>query len=311
MMTMTINRLVRLIARPAMQALVYAALISTSGWSYAQSDKDEPTWYQVEVVIFERLSGNQGPDKETWPKDVALAYPTNWQKLITPEQAQNLAPLLEPNAATTMASSSAYDLAAWGDAPPVYRAAEKPEFAFVHLPQSARTLNESTGAVDRNRIMRVLFHEAWRQPIVAAEEAPAIIINGGNRYERHQELEGTISLSISRYLHVHTNLWFTQFIPNYGQESEHWPALPPIPERREQLPEATASTVDFTSKTSVWDLNSTLNSEYANLVDEPFLINEIFTLKQTRRMRSGELHYIDHPNMGMLIKIDPYKPDTE
>ena len=31
-------------------------------------------------------------------------------------------------------------------------------------------------------------------------------------------------------------------------------------------------------------------------------------LKQARTMRSGELHYLDHPRMGILVRIDPLPP---
>ena len=31
-------------------------------------------------------------------------------------------------------------------------------------------------------------------------------------------------------------------------------------------------------------------------------------LKQARTMRSGELHYLDHPRMGVLVRIDPLPP---
>ena len=31
------------------------------------------------------------------------------------------------------------------------------------------------------------------------------------------------------------------------------------------------------------------------------------TLRETRRMRSGELHYLDHPRFGVLVRITPYE----
>ena len=32
-----------------------------------------------------------------------------------------------------------------------------------------------------------------------------------------------------------------------------------------------------------------------------------FELKESRRMRSGELHYFDHPVFGMLLRATPYE----
>ncbi len=266
-------------------------LLFLSLWSHGapEEPQGEIDWYQVEVVLFERLSGNESGDPEAWPKDITLDYPATWRKL------------------SSSSDSSAVDAG--------------PEPAFVLLPESERTLNESTGAIADDRAMRVLFHEAWRQPIKPIDEAVPIIIRGGNNYEEHTELEGSIQLSISRYLHVHTDLWLTQFVPNYGQESEHWPSLPDVPKRQPALPPVDVSTnldtgaLDLSDSQSAWELDAapidaTPIDEYTSLIEQPFLIKEIVTLQQTRRMRSGELHYIDHPRLGMLIKIDNYNTAT-
>jgi hypothetical protein len=31
-------------------------------------------------------------------------------------------------------------------------------------------------------------------------------------------------------------------------------------------------------------------------------------LREQRRMRSGELHYLDHPKFGVLARVDPIQP---
>lgn len=35
------------------------------------------------------------------------------------------------------------------------------------------------------------------------------------------------------------------------------------------------------------------------------------TIKQTRRMRSNELHYLDHPMLGVMVKVVPIKNELE
>lgn len=38
---------------------------------------------------------------------------------------------------------------------------------------------------------------------------------------------------------------------------------------------------------------------------------QLYRLQQSRRMRSTELHYLDHPVLGMIIRVSPYeKPGT-
>ena len=44
---------------------------------------------------------------------------------------------------------------------------------------------------------------------------------------------------------------------------------------------------------------------------QPDLSRDDFAvLSESRRMRSNELHYVDHPHMGVLINITPFEPDA-
>ncbi|MBX2847518.1 MAG: peptidoglycan binding protein CsiV [Acidiferrobacterales bacterium] len=209
------------------------------------------------------------------------------------------------------------------------------------------TLNDTDKilAGERRRIARrsgyrVLFHEAWRQPLIPADESASILITGGDKIESHFELEGSIKLSLSRFLHIETNLWRNFFVPNYGQELAYWPALPDVPEPI-KTPNIDLMTVNVSdsdifsnntaderfqfntsydsqrSESLNLDLNTDLDSKAANnsilgleqnlQLETANLVNEIFTLRQKRRMRSQELHYIDHPRLGILVKIIPYE----
>ena len=42
--------------------------------------------------------------------------------------------------------------------------------------------------------------------------------------------------------------------------------------------------------------------------NEPADAGPYMQLKQARTLRSGELHYLDHPRMGVLVRIDPLPP---
>ena len=53
-----------------------------------------------------------------------------------------------------------------------------------------------------------------------------------------------------------------------------------------------------------------LETDLRLVEDHPYAAWEpgtrVFPLRQSRRMRSGELHYIDHPRMGILVLVTPY-----
>lgn len=147
---------------------------------------------------------------------------------------------------------------------------------FTMLPASERLLNSQAATLAKSGSYTLLFHQAWRQMIQAPKTN--ILITGGHSFNDHQELEGNISLSVGQFLKLQTNLWLTQFVPAGTPVTEAWPELP-------SLPNALATEADK---------------------PQEFLIKRIVKISQQRSMRSNEVHYIDHPLLGIIIKIIPY-----
>ena len=52
------------------------------------------------------------------------------------------------------------------------------------------------------------------------------------------------------------------------------------------------------------DLFAQLAEQQAEPAPPPY---HVYSMQQSRRMRSGELHYLDHPVFGLAIKVTPYK----
>jgi len=191
---------------------------------------------------------------------------------------------------------------------------------YLFLPQTEFTLQEQADSLDKDKRYNLLFHQTWRQAPKALSETPALIISGGHQYGEHSELEGSIKLSIARYLHLDTNLWLSEFEPNYGQDSaqsehsltEHaWPELPKVPKIDDSSENFVLSTLDQS-----WQASLNLNTfsggdEYNAILAKPYLTNNIVKLTQSRRMRSNEVHYIDHPRMGIIIKLTPFERPSD
>jgi hypothetical protein len=91
-------------------------------------------------------------------------------------------------------------------------------------------------------------------------------------HEGLYELEGTITIALSRYLHTYTNLILRR-------------------------PRLLADSV----------LDNPAQAEYlkAHAADTRILNNHL--LREHRRMRSKKLHYIDSPEFAMLVLITPYE----
>jgi hypothetical protein len=95
--------------------------------------------------------------------------------------------------------------------------------------------------------------------------------SGSNLYE----LEGTITIGLSRYLHTYADLVL----------------------RKPRL------TIDPTIEVSGLD-----QTVIENLPDTRILNNH--SLKERRRMRSNKLHYLDNPEFSLLVLITPYEPPS-
>jgi hypothetical protein len=173
-----------------------------------------------------------------------------------------------------------------------------PKAMFTVLPDSQKKLLKEARLLEKSQTRRILSHIAWRQPGLAKDKA--IWVNFKNMVDSKKILtpdnqagsidfltgekqfspyiQGKVKVILARYLHVDTDiLYFAQ-----------------------PLPQSDVSTVDL---------------DYAGIPEATTQVNmnepEVFLLKQLRRrIRSKEMHYLDHPVMGMLLLITPYeKPE--
>lgn len=275
----------------------------------------EATWYQVEMIVFAH-NDETAETEEQWPDDVALSYPSRLKMLF---DAVSLPSRVDDNLTTgieiglpsllsnhndparTLDDESALDNSALLSTPPVELTGslttslasedtvQRP-LPFQRLDDDAKTLREALQHLRRIDRYRPLFHEVWQQPMQSRGRSPAILITGGDAYGSHFELEGTIKLSVERYLHIDTDLWLHRFEPNFGQTSTF------------QVPELPTNTVTDM-------LLGDSYSPFSLIIDEPYNVARTVTLRQSRRMRSGEIHYLDHPLFGVIVLVTPLAQD--
>ncbi len=150
---------------------------------------------------------------------------------------------------------------------------------YLQLDKGARQLNADAYTLNRSGTYKVLFHEAWRQPGLQRRQTPWLQIAGGRRLGNHWQLEGSLRVYLESYLHLQTHLWQTRFgtVPSAANPStaNPWPQLPLPP--------------------GVTDSSSGYGEQPP--------IEEINTLRQSQRLQLGKIYYLDHPKMGVLIKV--------
>lgn len=173
---------------------------------------------------------------------------------------------------------------------------------FQQLQPELWEFNDYLRSLDRSSGYRILFHSAWRQPLEEKRDAAPILVQGGRQFNEYNELEGYVRISVSRYLHIDTNLWLIDYAEALEAEDLPW----------NRASDQLNSLFEDESYNQAIPLGSSVENtpsfvlEQAPAVYEPIHIVEF---KQSRRMRSGELHYIDHPLMGILIRLTPYEDE--
>ena len=310
----------------------------------AQGQEQLEGWYQIDVILFKPKSTDL--DEESWP-EVAGTYPTDVTavtdgdifKLSQLEQLDVLLPTVavdvEPELGTndfafegqssrnrnrrviervTGVSDGDSNEDSGGDSGngsnEANSAAGIPAALSVEdiidtalalssansegaLAFSSREANSSLQAIlrslRRSSRFTVLSQQSWVQPI--GSEPTPILIQAGQRYDDRFEVEGTLSFTRSRFLHLQTNLWYTVFEPRSGESN---PFL-----------------AGFQS-----NLSDEILSQHPELVKVERERGQYFAARthpmfQSRRMRSDELHYIDHPLFGIVVRINRFKPEAE
>jgi hypothetical protein len=129
------------------------------------------------------------------------------------------------------------------------------------LPDSAWKLGpEDYTLRHKSRGLKTHIHAAWRQVIrKGGKVVPIRLRSSQTTVNGMPVMEGLVSVSVKRYLHV--NLDMTLRIARVSAGGESKDGVLEFGDRR-------------------------------------------YRMQEHRRMRSGELHYLDHPMMGVLIRID-------
>ena len=149
-------------------------------------------------------------------------------------------------------------------------------FAFRAVADGEKNLDGAVRSIRRSKDYRLLLHKSWTQPINA--QTTAILLQGGDQFGDQFELEGTLSLRRSRFLHIETDLWLTRFEAT-GSSHDPWQGHP----LAEQYP-------------------ALILAAQRGQNHEP---GYRYHMAQQRKLRSNEVHYLDHPQFGIILEIRP------
>ncbi|WP_415898159.1 CsiV family protein [Neptuniibacter sp. QD57_21] len=169
--------------------------------------------------------------------------------------------------------------------------------AYQSLPTSRHSLKSVKNRLNNSGDYRVLFHEAWMQPVSHTQNPRPIKISAGRVLDNGmQELEGHIAVGRGRYLHFRPDLYISQLVaPNNNAQA--------VTAEETQ----TEAMLTMQGDSEVKSETTQTTQVIAETASSFPMIPEVVTAhqNQARRMKSKELHYIDHPLMGILVEITP------
>jgi hypothetical protein len=316
-------------------AVACLALLAASS-ALAKEDR----WFRVELLVFSHESKQAA---EQWEPTPSLVYPGAARFLVEPQRiennlaqhhadsvvdefgrqiltilpeagAQNLprasanatpdiplaggvASLVDPNTPTTVEVQ-----------PQVLRPTP-----FVALPGSQLEFRGKAAYMQRSGQYQTLFHQTWAQPVPGQAAAVPIVLDRSGDTEQWTRLQGTITLYLSRYLHLETNLWLNtqgEYLP--GEWRMPAPPLGPPSLIIEELPTPQDSPTTWASVDQQTTPVPGTEADLAELEEDTgpvYPYRHAILLQQKRRMRSTEVHYIDHPRLGVVVKLTPLSTD--
>ena len=135
------------------------------------------------------------------------------------------------------------------------------------------TLRRQANRIRNAGHLRLLWHGRWTQPVPPRNAPEPLLVQAGRRNGGVHELEGTVDITLGRYLHFRARLW--------------WVGPPGAVKAQAAVPSSSPSGPE------------------SGADPRPPGAIEYMVLEESRVMRSGTLHYLDHPVLGVLVRADP------
>lgn len=287
--------------------------------------------YRVELMMFAYIDENAARE-EHWPLlkqradaeeaaiQAALAEDADAEAIFTgesdaPETERSLGANVPANTPDSTPRDAALDGALEGEgienSQEGLPVSEEETPAQQYLPIENLEFANAAERFGYRSDIKIVWHQAWIEELQDAENAIRHPIETGYEEENFRVLvKGDVRLHRSRYLH---------FTPNLEVDQEIFTLPDPEPvmitpvDINNQVSESThqsySSAQKFGSGNSNGD-NAPAIFPQVSITPPPqpeWLPLRAAEVSLSRRMRSDELHYLDHPLLGMVIRVTPYE----
>jgi len=200
-------------------------------------------------------------------------------------------PLFEPDVEPELPAYSARFSPAVPDA---FRITDLARDPYIALSPGQNGFASAERKLESSADYQVLWHEAWRQPLLPRSQVDALLVQAGSTAGNHHELEGSLRFSDNGagLAQIDLNIWINQFGPQ-GDSAEEW-LLPALPQALQLPPAQTTDNALLLSDTGI-----------AQATESG--IELVWQQETTRDIGGTVLYYLDHPVIGVLIQARSYE----
>ena len=290
--------------RQLIPLLLTSIVLQPLAWGQPDElDTDQPRWFQIELLLFRNLSA-AAQQEEHWPETIDIWLPEPSYQMPATENQSTTARSLETWEAPEIQLEVITE-EGWSEQNP-----QQIEFAgpgleleqpgteadgllqYRGVPKADSHLRDMKNRLGRRSDYRVLDYRAWRQPLVNDGAPVYFRVEAGESHEFYRELEGYIGFYLKRFLHVDTELWWGEYPTQLDTVDSAGTATIGEEPQTETLEAAAPGEMAASSQPESFNHRRVVRAAH---------------LKEQRRMRSDEVHYFDHPLIGVLVRISPWE----
>jgi len=296
-----------------------AAAVFPLAITAAPTESEEPDkWFQIEVLIYElnapALTG------ENWPSVTELVYPADTVNLVLPPRIDESEQPVEPVPLNISGPGKNQVLN------PLEVEVETTLLpaAFEQLDGSLFKLAEAAEKLKRSRHYTVITHQAWQQPVLNKASARPVYLTSKPLEYVDETLAPEDAEVNSTGLSPGGGLLET-IEPGSIEQQPADPFQQSSDDALDTYPIDESEAIEITQEPAIMEgfvtvslsryLHMKLDLLYhnaevylaeqiANNQPDEMLI-EYFPLQESRRVRSKEIHYFDHPYFGVVATITP------
>jgi hypothetical protein len=306
-----------------MKRLLLGFALLVASWT---APADDIALYKVELIVFENLDPG-AIQAEQWPESPGTPPLDNAVEL----SAVTAAP--PPPINNTMDTAAAAPLAADTDAAPAAATAPSPPTpSWQWLDDSELSLNAQVKRLNDSQRYKTIVHVGWIQPLDDSDEGTPVHIYDGMELQ-HTDAADQAAVAITPLgqddadaqtvtpdavtgtppMPEEDNPSQTQPPASAGEENAMQPSAEETPHvldgtftlRRGRFLHVDVD-LGFTKTVAV---AAPATDDDTLPAPPPETASYYVRMTQSRRIRNGELHYLDHPLFGVLFTVSPYQPE--